>query len=74
MEKPPARVCKCPRTGNTHFYGNVVEVLPEGTTGVNALVRATLISTVPLSSPYFMRISDPISVSNSQNILKKAVL
>ncbi len=37
--------------------------------GVNALNRAFLISTVPLGNPLFTRLSRPIFVSNSQNIL-----
>ena len=36
---------------------------------VNALNRAFLISTVPLGNPLFTRLSRPIFVSNSQNIL-----
>ena len=86
-----------PHTGNTHFYLKWARADARMECGVNALTRATLISTqssrgyygnwtrvsmpshgqhsfllYPFKSPYFRRISNPIFVGNSQNILKKA--
>ena len=38
-------VCQCPRTGNTHFYGVFLDRMVDELKCVNALERATLIST-----------------------------
>ena len=39
------KLCQCPRTGNLHFYGICMEYYEVAAKCVNALVRATYIST-----------------------------
>ena len=57
------------------FFGLLSFLLMAGTAmptyakGVNALLRASLISTVPSGNPLFIRLPSLISVNNSQNIL-----
>ena len=65
FDEDKAETCQCPQTGRTHFYkygSNVAKV-----SGVNALKRATLISTVTAES---------LSTSSTKrvNALKRATL
>ena len=62
-------VCQCPHTGSYHFYVDMGGGKKGENYCVNALIRAPIISTVPLQTPVFMRLPRPISAGNSQNIL-----
>ena len=65
-------MCQCPRTGNTHFYGNcrctgnhrIFVSMPSH--GQHSFLL------YPFKTLYFMRKTDPLFAGNSQNILKKA--
>ena len=41
--------CQCPHTGNTHFYRMMNSLMVNSTKSVNALTRATPISTMAMS-------------------------
>ena len=49
--------CQCPPTGHTHFYDELKAIEKVIATSVNALQRATLISTVPPQEPLFYKAS-----------------
>ena len=63
------RVCQCPLAGFSHFYRTLTLLKGGHEYCVNALWRASLISTVPSGKPLFIRLPSSIFVSNSQNIL-----
>ena len=67
-------MCQCPTTGNLHFYDIISggEIVKEGS--VNALQRATFISTLPRKIPCKYWVFETFFAGIFQNILKKSFL